>query len=116
MRQWASPLRRSLSKLMIDCCAWVAELNQQPVGFAIAHAAEATIFGIFVRPAFERQGIGHALMQAAEIWLLTGNDPTLRALWFLSAPQLASGRRCPGWRFCWRNEIYQATRQSTHSE
>ncbi|MBO9997457.1 MAG: GNAT family N-acetyltransferase [Cyanobacteria bacterium SID2] len=78
--------------LATDCCAWVAEFDRQPVGFAIANATEATIFGIFVRPAFEGKGVGRALMQAAEtwlwaknheeIWLLTGNDPTLRAYGF----------------------------------
>lgn len=78
--------------LATDCCAWLADLEGQPVGFAIANATEATIFGIFIRPAFEGKGAGRALMQAAEtwlwsqgldeIWLLTGNDPTLRAYGF----------------------------------
>lgn len=45
-----------------------------------------------MRPAFEGQGAGRVLMQAAEtwlwsqgldeIWLLTGNDPSLRAYGF----------------------------------
>ncbi|MBE9139967.1 GNAT family N-acetyltransferase [Nodosilinea sp. LEGE 07088] len=78
--------------LATDCRAWIAEHDRQPVGFAIANATAATIFGIFVRPAFEGKGIGRSLMQAAEtwlwsqgieeIWLLTGNDPTLRAYGF----------------------------------
>lgn len=78
--------------LMTDCCAWMAELDQHPVGFSIANGTQATVFGIFVRPAFEGKGVGRALMQAAEtwlwskdieeIWLLTGNDPTLRAFGF----------------------------------
>ena len=78
--------------LVTDCCAWIAELEGQPVGFAIANATEATIFGIFVLPAFEGKGVGRSLMQAAEtwlwsqglaeIWLLTGNDPSLRAYGF----------------------------------
>ncbi|NEQ42853.1 MAG: GNAT family N-acetyltransferase [Leptolyngbya sp. SIOISBB] len=78
--------------LATDCCAWIADLEGQAVGFAIANVTEATIFGIFIRPAFEGKGAGRALMQAAEtwlwsqgldeIWLLTGNDPTLRAYGF----------------------------------
>lgn len=78
--------------LMTDCCAWIAEQNNCPIGFSIANATEKTIFGIFVLPEFEGQGAGRALMQAAEdwlwskeiaeIWLLTGNDPTLRAYGF----------------------------------
>lgn len=78
--------------LVTDCCAWVAEVEGQLVGFSIANAAAATIFGVFVRPAFEGKGIGRALMQAAEawlwsqgigeIWLVTGNNPQLRAYGF----------------------------------
>ncbi len=78
--------------LATDCCAWIAELSHCPVGFSIANATERTIFGIFVRPEFEGQGYGRGLIQAAEtwlwdhnideIWLLTGNDPALRAYGF----------------------------------
>ena len=78
--------------LQRNCCAWMAEISGQPIGFSIANATEKTIFGIFVRPPFEGQGAGRALMQAAEqwlwakeieeIWLVTGNDPKLRAYGF----------------------------------
>ncbi|MEM8722949.1 MAG: GNAT family N-acetyltransferase [Cyanobacteria bacterium P01_G01_bin.39] len=78
--------------LKIDCCAWVAEIDDQPIGFSIANATKKTILGIFVLPSFECQGVGRALMQAAEswlwsegieeIWLITGNDPGLRAYGF----------------------------------
>ena len=78
--------------LQTDCAAWLAEVDGQGVGFAIANATEQTIFGIFIRPKFEGQGLGRALMAEAEqwlwsqgadsIWLLTGNDPNLRAYGF----------------------------------
>ena len=78
--------------LQLDCCAWIAELDGHPIGFSIANATEKTIFGIFVLPAFEGRGAGRALMQVAEqwlwtkeveqIWLVTGNDPNLRAYGF----------------------------------
>jgi GNAT superfamily N-acetyltransferase len=78
--------------LATDCRAWIAELDGQPIGFSIADAIAETIFGIFVLPEFEGLGAGRALMQAAEtwlwskgipeIWLLTGNNPTLRAYGF----------------------------------
>ncbi|NEQ71214.1 MAG: GNAT family N-acetyltransferase [Symploca sp. SIO2D2] len=78
--------------LQTDCCAWIAEIEAQPVGFSIANATEKTIFGIFVLPSFENRGVGKALMQATEnwfwlqeieeIWLVTGNDPNLRAYGF----------------------------------
>ncbi len=78
--------------LETDCCAWIAEIGDRPIGFAIANASERTILGLFVLPAFESRGVGRALMHAAEswlwsqgideIWLLTGNDPSLRAYGF----------------------------------
>jgi len=78
--------------LETDCCAWIAEIDEQAIGFSIANATEQTIVGMFVLPAFEGRGAGRALMQAAEtwfwsqeieeIWLLTGNDPSFRAYGF----------------------------------
>ncbi|MDB9529534.1 GNAT family N-acetyltransferase [Oscillatoria sp. CS-180] len=75
-----------------DCCAWIAEVEKRPIGFAMANATEQTILGLFVLPKFEGQGAGRALIQTAEswlwsqdskeIWLLTGNDPSLRAYGF----------------------------------
>ena len=78
--------------LQTDCRAWIAEIDGQPIAFSIANATEKTIFGIFVLPPFEGRGVGRALMQKAEewlwseeieeIWLVTGNDPNLRAYGF----------------------------------
>ncbi|ELR97116.1 GNAT family N-acetyltransferase [Gloeocapsa sp. PCC 73106] len=83
----------SLAKMLqTDCRAWIAEIETQDIGFSIANATEKTIFGIFVRPEFENQGVGRILMEAAEawlcsygieqIWLVTGNNPHLRAYGF----------------------------------
>ena len=78
--------------LKTDCRAWLAELDDQAVGFSIANKTEKTIFGMFVRPNFEGRGVGRHLMERAENWLwsnhideislLTGNDPNLRAYGF----------------------------------
>lgn len=69
--------------------AWIAEAEGRAVGFAMADAAERTVFALFVRPGHDGRGIGRALMAeaeawlfasgAAEIWLTTGGDPALRA-------------------------------------
>ncbi|UJB71133.1 GNAT family N-acetyltransferase [Acaryochloris sp. 'Moss Beach'] len=83
----------SVAKMLeTDCCAWIAEIDDRAIGFSIANATEKTMVGMFVLPAFEGQGAGRALMQAAEtwfwskkieeIWLLTGNDPSLKAYGF----------------------------------
>ena len=78
--------------LQTDCRAWIANIDDKDIGFSIANATEKTIFGVFVLPKFEGNGAGKALMHQAEswlfshnipeIWLLTGNDPNLRAYGF----------------------------------
>jgi GNAT superfamily N-acetyltransferase len=78
--------------LQTDCCAWIAEIDQETIAFSMANATENTIFAMFVLPVFESRGAGRALMQQAEawlwsqgaeeIWLLTGNEPELRAYGF----------------------------------
>ncbi len=78
--------------LQTDCRAWIAEIDERPIAFSMANAAEKTIFAMFVLPSFEGRGAGRALMQQAEqwlwsqgveeIWLLTGNDSNLRAYGF----------------------------------
>lgn len=84
---------KSVAKMLeTDCRAWIAEISDQPIGFSIANATDKTIFGIFVLPSFECRGAGRALMQAAEnwlwskgieeIWLVTSNNPSLRAYGF----------------------------------
>lgn len=57
----------SIAKMLeTDCCAWIAEIDDRPIGFSIASATGKTIFGIFVLPSFECQGAGRALVHAAE--------------------------------------------------
>ena len=78
--------------LQTDCQAWIAEIDNQPIGFAIANKTEKTILGLFVLPSFEGRGAGRALMQLAEnwlwshdieeIWLLTDRNPKFRAYGF----------------------------------
>jgi len=80
------------SMLRSSCCAWIAEVDGEPIAFSMANAAEKTIFAMFVLPPFEGCGAGRLLMEKAEewlwskgieqIWLLTGNDPGLRAYGF----------------------------------
>lgn len=78
--------------LQSHCCAWIAEIHSEPIAFAMADVAERSIFALFVLPDFEGRGAGRRLMEQAEawlwsqgpdpIWLLTGNDPALRAYGF----------------------------------
>jgi GNAT superfamily N-acetyltransferase len=73
--------------LRTDSRAWLAEVEGEPVAFAMANAAEGTVFAVFVRPGFEGRGLGRDLMRRAEqwlfeqgaeeIWLTTGSDHDL---------------------------------------
>jgi GNAT superfamily N-acetyltransferase len=65
--------------------AWLAEVEGQPVAFAMADAAQGTVFALFVRPGYEGRGLLHAAeawlfaQGWTELWLLTGGDPQIRA-------------------------------------
>ena len=68
---------------------WVADDAGRLVAFAMADAAQATVFAMFVRPGHEGRGLGRLLMNEAEqwlfsqgcdeIWLLTDARPEVRA-------------------------------------
>ena len=75
-----------------DYVTTIADKDERPVGFTMAQISEGYVFACFVRPEFEGQGIGHALMDAAEeglrkagvkqAWLSTGPGQDLRAIGF----------------------------------
>jgi GNAT superfamily N-acetyltransferase len=50
-------------------CAWIAEVDGAPAGFAMADAEDGSVFAAFVRPEFEGHGIGRVLMAKAEAFL-----------------------------------------------
>jgi GNAT superfamily N-acetyltransferase len=51
--------------------AWIASDGGHDIAFSMANALEATVFGMFVRPAFEGRGLGRILMKEAEVWLFS---------------------------------------------
>lgn len=75
-----------------DYVTTIAEMDERPAGFTMAQISEGYIFACFVRPEFEGQGVGRALMDAAEeglrragvkkAWLSTGPGQDLRAIGF----------------------------------
>lgn len=61
-------------------CVWLAELDGESAGFAMADAEEGCVFAAFVRPEFEGWGVGRLLLAKVEdfpfqhhqkIWLET---------------------------------------------
>ena len=78
----------TVSDLIQNDGAWVAEVNGRVVAFSMAKRAEGTIFAMFVQPGWEERGLGRQLMAQAErylfafhdrIWLTTDVDPAVRA-------------------------------------
>lgn len=77
-----------LSEAVAEPCAWIAELDGVAAGFAMVDLEAGELFALFIRPAFEGQGIGRQLLEAAEaclfqtherIWLITDGGEAIRA-------------------------------------
>ena len=80
---------------------WVAEIDGGMAGFAIADAARANIWALFVHPAFEARGIGRMLHDAMLDWLFSAG---LERVWLSTTPNTRAERfyRAAGWRHAGR--------------
>jgi GNAT superfamily N-acetyltransferase len=80
--------------------AWVCEADGRVAGFALADRSEGCVMALFVRPEFERRGIGGRLLGLAVDWLRAGGA---RTIWLATgADTRAAGfyvRR--GWTAAW---------------
>ncbi|MEO8766712.1 MAG: GNAT family N-acetyltransferase [Ginsengibacter sp.] len=75
---------------------WVCEINNTIVGFAIADLAGKNIWALFVRPEFEKKGIGKKLHDTMLGWYFS---KTMEKIWLCTAPGTRAGifyRKC-GW-------------------
>jgi GNAT superfamily N-acetyltransferase len=57
---------------------WVAELEGKVVGFCYADAADASIWALFIAPAYEGRGIARALLGKAVAWLFGQGHAAVR--------------------------------------
>lgn len=69
-------------------CAWVAEVDGQPVAFSMVDLATGEVFAMFVLPTHENLGLGRQLMAVAEtalferhatLFLITDGRDEIRA-------------------------------------
>ncbi len=76
---------------------WVCQLNGEIVGFAIADLQEDNIWALFVRPEFERRGIGKKLHDMMMDWYFS--QPKNMA-WLGTAPgtRAATFYKKAGWK------------------
>ncbi len=80
--------------------AWITEEAGRARGFAMADAAQGTVFAVFVLPGHEGRGIGRVLLVLAERWLAAQG---WRQAWLLTGA--GRGLRAPGFyrRMGWRS-------------
>jgi GNAT superfamily N-acetyltransferase len=81
---------------------WVSEINNHLVGFAIADLLDDNIWALFVRPEFERIGIGKRLHDTMLNWYFgQGKEKA----WLSTSPntRAESFYRKAGWKEVWIN-------------
>jgi GNAT superfamily N-acetyltransferase len=76
---------------------WVFEYEGQFVAFAIADTLERSVWALFVRPGFERQGFGRVLHDTMTAALFAIDH---RPLWLCTEPHTRAEKfyRAAGWR------------------
>lgn len=77
---------------------WVAEVDGQMAGFAVADLALANIWALFVDPEFEGLGIGRALHDAMLDWIFAAGA---EQVWLTTSPGTRAERfyQTAGWRY-----------------
>lgn len=76
---------------------WVCEVNGQIAGFAIADVVGKNIWALFLRPEYERQGIGRQLHERMLDWYF---NQTPETLWLSTSPGTRAEQfyRKAGWQ------------------
>lgn len=75
---------------------WVCEIDNEIVGFAIADLQDNNIWALFLRPEFEKQGIGRQLHDKMLDWYFSKKTDTI---WLSTTPETRADqfyRKC-GW-------------------
>lgn len=75
---------------------WVCEINNEIVGFSIADLKENNIWALFLRPEFEKQGIGKQLHDVMLDWYFMQTE---KNVWLGTSPKTRAEAfyRKPGW-------------------
>ncbi len=63
---------------------WVFDINHEIVGFAIVDLQDNNIWALFIRPEFEKQGIGRQLHDMMLDWYF---EQTKETVWLGTAPK-----------------------------
>ncbi len=76
---------------------WVYELNKDIIGFSIVDLKDNNIWALFLRPEFEKQGIGQQLHDVMLDWYF---EQTKENIWLGTSPMTRAERfyRQAGWK------------------
>lgn len=76
---------------------WVCEIDGQIVGFSIVDVSGRNVWALFLRPEYERQGIGRQLHDRMLDWYFSQTSETL---WLSTSPSTRAERfyRKAGWQ------------------
>ncbi|HEX5654107.1 MAG TPA: GNAT family N-acetyltransferase [Chitinophagaceae bacterium] len=76
---------------------WVCEVNGEVVGFSIADLVDHNVWALFVRPGFDKKGIGKKLHDLMLDWYFSQTD---HVIWLGTAPgtRAESFYRRAGWK------------------
>ncbi len=76
---------------------WVCEINNEIVGFSIVDLKDNNIWALFLRPEFEKQGIGRRLHDTMLNWYF---DQTSKNVWLGTSPNTRAELfyRKAGWK------------------
>jgi GNAT superfamily N-acetyltransferase len=64
-----------IDRVLGDGGTWVCEVDDRIVAFAMADLANANVYGLFVEPGYEGQGIGRRLHNTMLDWLFEAGVP-----------------------------------------
>lgn len=78
---------------------WVAIINETIAGFAIVDLENSNIWALFVRPNFEKLGVGTSLQNAMLDWYFSKTNKTV---WLSTTPATRAETfyKKTGWRNC----------------
>lgn len=76
---------------------WVCEINGTIVGFSIVDLVDHNVWALFVRPGFDKKGIGKKLHDDMLNWYFSKTDETI---WLGTAPNTRAEKfyRKAGWK------------------
>jgi len=76
---------------------WVCEIENQVAGFAIVDLIDRNVWALFIKPAYEKQGIGRQLQKIMLDWYFS---KTKMAIWLTTNPNTRAEHfyRASGWK------------------